>query len=91
MSEQALYKDLVLVGSGIEACIEKNLTLPSLILIYSAIDTAGWLDSDERDATRRSFTDWVDRYLLSVRPLRCSSMDLYAARCGVFHTLTADS
>jgi hypothetical protein len=91
MSEPALYNNLMLLGSGIEACIEKRLTAPALILIYSAIDTAGWLDSDESYATRDSFTNWVDRYLLKAKPLPCTALDLYSGRCGLLHTFTPDS
>ena len=51
MNELALYKNIMILGRGIEACIEKNLTGAALILIYSGIDTVGWLDScDERQA-----------------------------------------
>jgi hypothetical protein len=45
MSEPTLYKNLMVLGSGIDACLEKKLTGPTLILICSAIDTVGWLDS----------------------------------------------
>lgn len=91
MSELALYKNIMLLGRGIDACIEKKLTAPALILIYSGIDTAGWLDSSEEYATRTSFMNWVDAYLLKAKPLRCMAMDLYAARCGLLHTFTPNS
>jgi hypothetical protein len=91
MSELVLYKNLMLLGSGVEACLEKKLTGPALILLYSAIDTAGWLDSPEKDATRESFIKWVDDYLLKAKPLGCTSLDLYAARCGLLHTFSPDS
>jgi hypothetical protein len=91
MSEQKLYRNLMLLGAGVEACIEKKLSAPALILIYSGIDTAGWIDSDQSFTTRSSFINWVDRYLLQARPLACTAVDLYAARCGLLHTLTPDS
>lgn len=81
----------MLLGAGVEACVEKKLTAPALILIYSGIDTAGWLDSDQPFATRSSFMDWVNRYLLPSRPLDCTAVELYAARCGLLHTMTPDS
>ena len=64
---------------------------PALILIYSGLDTVGWLDSSDDYATRSSFIKWVDAYLLKAKPLQCTSLDLYAARCGLLHTLTPDS
>ena len=91
MSEQALYKNLMMLGAGVEVCLEQKRIAPALILLYSAIDTTGWLDSAERDATRASFLQWVDSYLLKVKPLACTSLDLYAARCGLLHTFTPDS
>ena len=91
MSELALYKNIMLLGSGIDACIEKKLSSPALILIYSGIDTVGWLDSSEDYATRTSFMKWVDAYLLKAKPLQCTSLELYAARCGLLHTFTPDS
>jgi hypothetical protein len=86
-----LYKSILLLASGIEACIEKKINSSALILIYSGIDTVGWLDGTEEFATRTSFTKWVDTYLLSAKPLACKSLDLYAARCGLLHTFTPDS
>ena len=91
MSELPLYKSMMLLASGIDACIEKKLNTPALILIYSGIDTTGWLDSGEEFSTRTSFKNWVDAYLLKAKPLRCTSLDLYAARCGLLHTFTPDS
>jgi hypothetical protein len=81
----------MLLGAGVESCIENKLSAPALILIYSGIDTAGWLDSDQPFATRTSFIGWVERYLLPSRPLNCTAVDLYAARCGLLHTMTPDS
>jgi hypothetical protein len=91
MSEPALYKNIMLLGSGIDACIEKKLSAPVLILIYSGIDTAGWLASSEHYATKASFMKWVDAYLLKGKPLQCTSLELYAARCGLLHTFTPNS
>ena len=91
MTEFPLYKNILLLASGIEACIEKKLNSSALILIYSGIDTVGWLDSAEEFATKTSFKKWVDTYLLKAKPLACTSLDLYAARCGLLHTFTPDS
>lgn len=74
-----LHKNILLLASGIETCVEKKVNTAALILIYSAIDTVGWLDCAEEFATRTSFIKWVDKYLLSAKPLACTSLDLYAA------------
>lgn len=91
MSEGSLYKNMMLLGFGAEACIESKLYGPALILIYSAIDTVGWLDSPHRFATQDSFEKWVNGYLLRAKALPCTSLELYAARCGLLHTFTGDS
>jgi hypothetical protein len=92
MSElPALYKNILLLASGIEACIEKKVNNSALILIYSGIDTVGWLDSTEEFTSKPGFITWVDTYLLKAKPLACTSLDLYAARCGLLHTFTPDS
>ena len=91
MNELPLYKNMMLLASGIDACIEKKLNTPALILIYSTIDTTGWLDSSKTFAANDSFMNWVDNYLLKAKPLQCTSLDLYAARCGLLHTFIADS
>lgn len=91
MSEQKLYRNLMLLGAGVEACLQNSLSGPALILLYSGIDTAGWLDSDQQYATRSSFINWVDKYLLRAKPLACTSLELYAARCGLVHIFTPDS
>jgi hypothetical protein len=40
---------------------------------------------------RIAFLRWVDNNMLKVHPLPCTALELYAARCGVLHTLTAES
>jgi hypothetical protein len=91
MRELALYENIMLLGSGIEVCIDKKLSGPALILIYSAIDTVGWLDSPDEYANKTSFIKWVEAYLLKVKSLECTALDLYAARCGLLHTFSPDS
>lgn len=91
MSEDTLYRNLLQLGLGVEACLREKNASAALILLYSAIDTTGWLASDKRFSTRSSFIEWVDHYLLPARPLPATATDLYAARCGLLHTLTAES
>ena len=87
-----LESSLTQVVVSIEMALQSKMYLPALILTYSGIDTAGWLasaDPSERVGTR--FCRWVDLWLLRAKPLRCTSTDLYAARCGILHTFTSDS
>ncbi len=91
MSEEKLYENLMSLSRGVDACLDDSLIGPALILIYSAIDTVGWLDSGRTFATRNSLINWTEQYLLTAKRLSCTAMDLYAARCGLLHTFTPNS
>jgi len=87
-----LIKNMNDLKNGIKACLIQRAPLPSLILLYSAIDIIAWLCNDnpsEKVGVR--FMNWVDNYLLKAKPLPCTSADLYGARCGIVHTLTPES
>lgn len=79
------------IFEAIELCFERRLELPALMLIYAAIDIAGWLSSGGQEDVRASFTAFVDRCMLPGSGLLASSLDLYAARCAVLHTYTSES
>lgn len=80
------------VVEGIHACLSAKLITPTLILIYSEIDIFAWIAAPKTEKnTRTRFESWVRNWLLSRRSLGCSPTDLYAARCGVLHSLSFDS
>ena len=92
MKEPPLFDRLFDIILGIEICIQTNLQLPALILIYTGIDAVAWLAAeDEKSNVRARFQDWVDTWLFTAKRLPCSSVDLYGARCAILHTLTLDS
>ncbi len=68
-----------------------NRCLAPLVLAYAAIDILGSLERLEGEGTRKSFVRWADRYLLPHSDLPCSAIDLYAARCGLLHSLTPEA
>ena len=75
-----------------EKCVRERATTPALILIFSAIDVAGWLSAVSPSASPRSrFTGWVARYLLPFSNLDCSAIELFAARCGIVHNFSSES
>ena len=77
---------------ALEKCFEDELALPILTLTYSMIDAMAWLGSElKEEHVRNRFENWVQHWLLSRGHLDCTSTDLYAARCAVLHTMTADS
>lgn len=75
-----------------ELCIGANLNTPALILLYSAIDAASWLCAqDPTGPVKTYFVAWVEKYMLAAGRVECSALDLWAARCGIVHTLSASS
>lgn len=77
--------------AAIELCIDNKLIMPALVLLYSGIDVVGSLERKPDMGTKASFIQWVDTYMLKAKPLGCSAVDLYGARCGLLHTMAAES
>src|SRR6516225_10024477 len=92
MDAEKLHKMISSLEQGIDACRQKKLQIPPLILLYSAIEIAGSLDNENPAAgSREIFVSWVNKYLLPVRMLHCNAADLYGARCGLVHTALPSS
>jgi hypothetical protein len=92
MSGLVLAKAFGQLTSAISLCAAQQLTTPALILLYSGIDIASWLHADNpNDGVRKRFVAWAERYLLPATPLKCTALELYAARCGVVHTFSPDA
>jgi hypothetical protein len=87
----SLVRNLSQLLQAIEGCVGLHLVLPSLMLIYGGIDVLGSLERRSDEGTRASFMRWVEAYLLPAKSLGCSAVDLYAARCGVLHSFSAES
>jgi hypothetical protein len=66
---------------------------PGLVLLYASIDIISSLSRpiNLEDTTRPVFKNWVTTYMLSDSGLKCSAADIYAARCGILHTLSLSS
>lgn len=92
MSQPILTRALEQLIAAIQVRLEKKLNTPALLLLYSGIDIVGWLHADDpTNPVRNRFIEWVDTYLLQARPLQCTSLELYAARCGLVHSFSPDS
>ncbi|SRR5258708_3707264 len=87
----AILQNLIALDAAIQDCLTKQNVLPALILIYAGIDIVASLESNPKAGVKRSFTRWVDLYMLPNPELECTALELYAARCGMVHTLTAVS
>jgi hypothetical protein len=93
MSRKSLEDNILKHFIAIDLCIEKALLMPALILIYSGLDSLASLNrpQDKENVTRSDFTRWCNNYLLPESGLKCTDIDLYAARCSILHTNTAVS
>jgi len=93
MTRQALESNLKDLLTAVHLCLESRLPLSALALLYMGIDTMAWLDRapDHLDVRRDDFVAWVDTFLLPGSGLHCSAIDLYGARCGILHSLSAES
>jgi len=78
---------------GIQVCLDHECLVSAVSLLFGAIDALSALTRPigNPDTDREVFKTWVEDYLLPGSALRCSATDLYAARCGVVHTYSADS
>jgi hypothetical protein len=89
MTEKNLFISYTQIISAIDFCISEKLIMPALILLYSAIDSISWIASDdENQPVGKRFSIWVNTWMLQKYPLPCTANELYAARCGILHTLT---
>ena len=92
MQKTALQAILEQLLASIEHALQSGYYLPAQILIYAGIDAAAWLSSDDKEEeVGKRFRSWVERWMLPAKPLPATAHDLYAARCAVLHTFTADS
>jgi hypothetical protein len=82
---------------AIQVCRAEGLLVPALILLYAAMDGLAWLNlPDENEAVqRKDFEAWADRYFVPEMKARgyreITAGDLYAARCALVHTQTAET
>lgn len=74
---------------GARMCLERDLPMPALALIYTLIDAFAWAVNPSEKNTRTRFENWVTTFVYAHKPLPCTATELYAARCAVLHTLTS--
>ena len=62
-----------------------------LMLTFSGIDQMAWLTVTADESNGADFRAWVKKYIDPETSLGCTAEDLWAARCGLVHTATAES
>jgi hypothetical protein len=75
---------LLLEGAYLEAALK---------LVYSGIDTMAFLGlpADSVEVAGSDFINWCERYLRLPGQEKVSSVELYAARCGLLHCHSGES
>jgi hypothetical protein len=75
---------------AIDDCLARRQHFATLILIYAAIDIVASIES-KSGSNKPSFMRWAHSYLIPAMSLDCTALELYAARCGILHSMTAES
>lgn len=90
---EMIEKYFVATSDAITTLYQKSLFGHLLVVIYSTIDTLGFLDApaDQESASGESFKNWVKKYLLQYPGIEFDETDLWSARCAVLHTFTTQS
>jgi hypothetical protein len=87
----AYFQAMAQLKEALNDCLMKGRVLPCLTLLYSAIDILASMERQPKEGTQKAFVRWVDTYMLPNNEFHFSSIDLYAARCGIIHAFSADS
>ena len=92
MTTDAFQKNLAQLAVSAKQCLEKDQYMSALVLIYSLIDTFAWAVASRTETnTRTRFEHWLEKFVYPTAPLPCTPGELYAARCGILHTLTPEA
>ena len=93
VGDVAYWQNIYELRKAPSVCLQNEYWLSALKLIYSGIDNLAWLSRvhDRPNVEKKDFMDFVNKYLLPGSGLRCSSEELYSARCGLLHSNTAES
>jgi hypothetical protein len=78
---------------GINVALDAECLVSAVGLMFAALDSLAALARPigQPDTTRADFLNWSEKYVQPSKRLGCTSLDLYAARCGVLHTYSAES
>jgi hypothetical protein len=64
----------------------------ALTLIYSWVDRLAWLSVESEYSSGADFKKWLNKYLFTeTSTLPCNANDLWASRCSLLHTGTAEA
>lgn len=77
---------------GASLCRARGLDLPMLVLVYAALDTLAWaVYGHEVAKVKHRFLSVCERYVFPGSSIKCTPLELYAARCSILHSLGWES
>jgi hypothetical protein len=86
-----ITKNMAHMLAASSRCLDERQIMPCLTLLYAGMDVMASLEAAPGEKVNVYFKRWVEKYLLPQTTWKCSSVDLYGARCAVVHTFTPDS
>lgn len=87
----ALQSNVIALFDAVDICAERKHPLATLMLVYSGMDVIASLEREPKEGVGACFARWTEKYLLSDSKLGCTGLELFAARCGILHSFSADS
>ena len=92
-NNDAISKYLLAASEAAITLFEKELYGHFLIVLYSSIDTAGYLNAPKNicSASSATFKPWVEKFFIPHIKEQVTSADLWSARCAVLHTFSTVS
>lgn len=92
MPTPAFLRNYAQILKAARQCLEQDLHMPALILVFTLIDSFAWAASEKADRNVRDrFEKWLLERIYPDNSLPCTPTELYAARCGILHTLTSQA
>ena len=76
---------------AVDLCLQEQLVLPTLALIYTGIDVVSALERTDTDRVQDHFIRWTGQYLIPHLDTHITALDIYGARCGVLHSFSPTS
>lgn len=86
-----ITKNMAHMVAASRRCLDERQIMPCLTLLYAGMDVMASLEAAPGEKVNVYFKRWVEKYLLPQTTWKCTSIDLYGARCAVVHTFTPDS
>lgn len=91
-SAKKLSDHIIKSNEAMTILLQHNHYEAFLILLFSWVDRLAWLSIENDDSSGSDFKSWLNMYLfIDTSVLPCNADDLWASRCGLLHTGTAES